>query len=203
MELRDIFKIISQRIWIFILIIVIVGVGTYFYTQSQSSKFIGSLTIYTMINPQADNPNYYEYDNYYTFQASESLLDTISAWFKDPAYLTQIYSMANEDLPDIKFKKYATLFSIKKNIPSSLVISINSTSQDYVRNVLESAKQFSIDNLTLWQKNGLVKNASISASDIFIVNEKPDMAINLVLGLISGFVIACLFVFGLEYFKKR
>ena len=203
MELRDIFKVIGNRIWIFVLIVAVIGVGTYFYTLNQSNKYIGSLTIYTMVNPQEDSPLFYEYDNYYTFQASESLLDTISAWFKDPAYLTKIYATANEDLPNIKFKKYATLLSIKKNIPTSLVISISSPSEEYVRNILESAKIFSINNLSEWQEKGLIKNASISASDIFIVNEKPDIMLNLMLGIISGILIAVLFIFSLEYFKKR
>lgn len=202
MQLKEMIKVILKHIWILVIVLIIFIGGVYYYTKKQPSQFSGSLTLYTMVDPQKESIEYYDYDNYYAFQSSKNLLDTIASWFSDPAYLNTIYAMADEDLPQTTLKNYAKLFETKKNAPSSLVVSIKSSNHSYVNNLLESAKQFSQNNITQWKQIGVLQNVSIVPSDIFIVEEKANTSLNLILGAISGLIISLLIIFGIEYFKK-
>jgi capsular polysaccharide biosynthesis protein len=206
MELKDYLKFITKRIWLFLAIVAVIIIGTYYNTIKRPNVFTGNVTFYTVVTNQitnTQNADFYGYDSYYSTEASKNLVDTLISWFKDPSYVSSIYGSAKENLPDINLKKYSKLISTQKTIPSTFSVSISSTDEEYVKNILAASKQFVKNNIDDWTAKGLLKNVKAESTDVFVVKEKPSLSINLSIALVVGLFIGFSLVYFLEYLKQK
>ncbi len=206
MTLKKYLQIFGKRIWIFIATLVIVLVGTYVFTISSHDNYSGSLSIYTLVTKQEipkDQSTFYEYDNYYAFQSSEIFADTVITWLKDPANVSTIYAQANQALPDISLKKYSRLITAKKNEPATVQISLQSDNKEFVDKLIDSTKYFVENKVTDWQNKGLLNNTEIEISNPIVVQEKPNMLMNMGIAFIVSIVLGLALVYFTEYIQTK
>lgn len=206
MTLKKYLQILGKRIWIFIITIIVVLISTYIFTASAPDSYSGSLSIYTIITQQSipqGQDSFYEYDNYYAFRSSEIFADTVITWLKDPSNVAEIYSSANEALPDISLKKYSRLITAKKNEPATVQISLNSDNEEYVNKLIDSTKYFIEDKVENWQKKGLLEDTEIEITSPIIIREKPDMLLNMGIATILAIVLGLALVYFTEYMKSK
>jgi capsular polysaccharide biosynthesis protein len=181
MQLREYIEIFLKRIWIFIIAIVVLTLGAYIFTVSQPDKYTGSLTIYSIINSDPKNnlqQSYYEFDNYYSFQAGGYLADTIISWLKDPVNVSWIYNDAGKDIPADNLKNYSKLIKGTKTEPATVQVTISSEDSDYVNKLIGSTEKFIINKSNEWKEKGILGNNQFDMSEAFVIKEKPPVLIN-------------------------
>lgn len=203
MEFKKYLKIISQNKWLLILIILISVLSTYFFSINKKVSYTGSLYANAIVNSEETTTIYYDYDNYYSLKASESYLDIVSSWLKDPASVTSIYNKANEILPETTISKYSKTITTKKVDPTTIQITVKSETIDKTKNVLSAIKNFITDKSHEYNQKGYIKNAVIVTGEIFIAKDITNININL---LISGFIsliLGLMFIFFINYFKEK
>lgn len=206
MTLKQYLQILGKRIWILITVVVIIMLATYIFTIKTPDKYSGSLSIYSVITQQEIPQNqgqFYEYDNYYAFQSSEIFASTIVNWLKDPANVAQIYSSADQALPDVALKKYSKLITAKKNEPSTVQITIQSNNQQFVEKLIDSTQKFVVAKTEEWKTKGLIDNTDLDISNPIIVKEKLDLLMNMGIALILSIVLGLALVYFTEYMQTK
>lgn len=206
MTLKKYLQILGKRIWIFIVTIIVILLATFIFTSTAEDTYSGSLSIYTIVTQQQipkDQGTFYEYDNYYAFKSSEIFADTVITWLKDPSNVAEIYSKANEALPDISLKKYSKLITAKKNEPATVQISLQSDNEEFVNKLIDSTKYFIEDKVEDWQQKGLLDNTEIEISNPIVIMEKPDMLTNIAIALIISIVLGLALVYLTEYMQTK
>jgi capsular polysaccharide biosynthesis protein len=204
MTLKRYLEIIIKNVWIIIIVVLVALGATYFFTTRLPDKYTGSLTIYTYIQPDSNShQDYYQYDGYYLYESSSLFTDSVVGWFNDPSNVSLIYDNANQQLPHTNIKNYQKLIQAKKNEQSSVQILVSSDSENYVRSVLESSREFTLNKIDSMQKKGLSKNIYLDTSDPFIITEKPSLTINMVVALIISIALGLSIVYFTEYMKVK
>jgi len=205
MQLKEYIEIFLKRIWIFIITIIVLTLGTYMFTVNQPNKFTGSLTVYSVINSDPKNieeHNFYEFDNYYSFQAGGYLADTIISWLKDPVNVSWIYENAGKDVPAETLKNYSKLIKGTKTEPATVQITISSEDSDYVNKLIVSTEKFIINKSEEWKQKGILANNQLDMSEAFVIQEKPPVLINTLIAFILSMILGLALVFFTEYMHK-
>lgn len=204
MELRDYLKIISKRIWLFISVVVVVLAGTYIFTITQPVTYDGSTLLNVVVKKSADaQSNYYDYDNYYAIQGSSLFADTIVAWLGDPSNVYDIYSLAGLSKPDISSKNLSKLITAQKKPPASVIVNFNSTDKDKVEKLMNAINEFVVNKTGTWSKEGLMENLHVDYSAPVVIEHKPSILTNMLIGLAAGIVLGLALVFFVDYMKRK
>lgn len=202
MELRDYLKIISKRIWILVVVTLVVTLGSYLFTASKPITFEGSTSINVVIKQSTTSkPDFYQYDNYYSIQASSLFADTVVDWLQDPSNVESIYSQANVNKSILNLKDYSELITAKKKLPATVTLTIDAEDSATVGSLIDSTTKFVQDKTTSWNREGLVKDIYLDNSKALVVEVKPPVTTNTALGLIIGLALGLAILFFVDYLK--
>jgi len=206
MELREYLKIFVARVWLFVATIIVVVGGTYVFTITRPQTYTGALTIYNVINadPQdISNGKFYEYDNFYSLEASKGYSDIIIAWLQDPSNVSQIYAQANKEIPAGNLKKFSQLIKATRIEPAAVEVFISSLDNDYVKSLLASTKQFVVNKNEDWKNKGMITDSHLDISEPIIYKDKAPILINLAIALVVGIILGLASVYLTEYLSKE
>lgn len=90
MELREYWSIVRRRMWIVIALIVVVLAATLALNRSAPPSYTATLRFIVGVPPEAARGDYYTYDRYYTWLASEYLADDFSEVLKSAAFAGEV-----------------------------------------------------------------------------------------------------------------
>lgn len=208
MELRDYLRIIGKRIWIFLASIIIVVLGCFLFTKMQPVSYEGGFSAYIVVNNSSNsdpltNDKYFSYDDYYAWQSSTNFADTVVSWLGDPANITEIYAKNNSNINVGGLKNYSKLFTVKKQLPSTVTVSIDAKDKNEVENLLAGAQDFIKDKTADWISRGIIQNTAIDVNDSIIITREPQIFLNSVLGLLAGIIIGLALVFFTDYMTRK
>lgn len=202
MELKDYLKIISQKFWILVVVTIIAGAATYLFSVMIPTSYDGVAYINVAVKSQ-NQGDYYQYDNYYSIQASSLFADTIALWLQDPANASQIYKEAGIDLSKYSLKNLQKLFQIKRKPPATVVITLNNSDKDKTEFLIARTINLVESQTKKWADEELVKNAEAVTSAPVVLEHKMPILLNTILGLIGGFILGLAVVFLAESLNKK
>lgn len=202
MELSDYWKIFLKKIWILILSVLVVGAISYFFTVRTPISYDASTNVNVLVKNSQESSNYYNYDGYYGIQASSLFSDTISSWLQDPANIVEIYKKSGIDTSSHSLKNLSKLITTKKRAPATIIININSDSINDAETISKNIIQFIEEKTKNLEKENLLKNVFIEASQSLVVDHKPPVTTNTIAGLIAGIILGIGLIFFFEYIKK-
>lgn len=202
MELKEYLNMIVKNKLIIFIIIIFSCLLTYYFTITKKVSYDGSLYVNAIVASQ-NLENEYDYDNYYSLKASESFLDIVIGWLKDPANIASIYAKTNEIFPQEKISKYSNIITSKKINPTTMQILISGESENYVKNILSSIKVFINDKSLIYSQNEYVKNANVVTGDIFVTKNIPNLYLNLIIAFFVGIFISIIFILFKGYMNKK
>lgn len=203
MELREYLAIIGKRSWLFITVILLITMGTYLFTVSQPKSYDASSFVNVVVKQSTEQkPDYYDYDNYYSLQASSLFADTIIAWLKDPSNVIKIYNQAQIERPDIKLNNFSRLIKTRKNNPATVQVMFNHKDKLIAESLINTTVKFIEDKTNQWAQQDLIKDVYIDNSQPIVIEYKPSVLLNTVIGFVAGIVLGLALVFFVEYLKK-
>jgi len=205
MELKDYLGIIGKHIWLLISIVIICTIGVLWYSSRMPASYDSSSFVTVTVqneNIQKDAA-YYDYDNFYSLQGSGFFADNIISWLSDPSNVSEVFSMAKIERPDVNLKKMSKVLQTKKKTPSSVQIIYNDVNKASSASIVESTIQFIKEKTESWNSKGLIKNIYIDNSPVISVVRKPDVALNTIIGFVSSLIIGLVIVFLSEYIIRK
>lgn len=90
MELRAYWRIVQRRMWVVIGLVLLVAVVSLFLRESTPPVYQASLRFIVGVPPEPVRGDYYTYDRYYAWLASEYLADDFSEVVKSEAFADKV-----------------------------------------------------------------------------------------------------------------
>jgi len=202
MELRDYFKLIGKHLILVVIIIVLSGLGTFFLSKYQPKTFTSATTL--IVNKKSaldqDKVTYYLFDNYYNVQSSGLFSQMVATWFESPALAKEIYEQAGLQVPDISQKALTKTFRAIREEPATIHLSTVG------KNPVELEKLINAASAVIQQKINEMGKTDTSFYNIvtfstITTENKVNLPLNTIIGLIAGLMVGIIAALGTEYFK--
>jgi capsular polysaccharide biosynthesis protein len=205
MELREYFRIIGRYWKLFWGVVIIFSVGAYLFSAYQPKTYLAS-TSATVNKGSAvtqSQVNYYLYDNYYNVQSSLYFSQIVVSWFSSPAVIKEVYDKAEVPVPAISQSKLPKMFKTIRQEPATINISTVNASRDDAEKLVNAAAEVMQE-----KSNELGRTDKENVYDIvkfgtIVTDNKADVALNTIIGLIIGVLLGAVLSLGVEYFRKK
>lgn len=102
MELREYGQVVWRRIWIVVALVAIVLIVSMALGKSSAPTYEASLRFIVGVPPEPPRGDYYTYDRYYTWLASEYLADDFSEVVKSAAFAGNVTARLNQGATPIQ-----------------------------------------------------------------------------------------------------
>lgn len=204
MEIRDYFKLIGKHWVIFLIIVVLGGLSASIWTKTRPQSYLASttVTVNKASNLKQQDVNYYLYDNYYNVQSAALFSQIVVSWFTSPALVKEIYEKAGVPMPNILQSKLGKIFKAVRQEPSTVNLSVSHVNKEEAGQLIVAATDVLQD-----ETNKLSKNSDslyeIAKFAPIISDNKPNLILNTLIGLVAGFLIGLILILGIEYFKEE
>lgn len=202
MELKQYIKIIKQHIKLVAAVLILVGTFAFVFSAIRPITYETSLSLLisrTTIQETED----YKYDGYYAIQANDLFANTTVGWLKSPEIVVAIYKEAGVSLSAENLRKLEKNFKAFKTSPHSVEVKFKSKTKKDAQSVVKAAVSVLEKKTKIIGRTSQEEIAfSIIGSEPVIVEKKPNLILNTMVGLISGIFLGILLVFSKEYFKE-
>lgn len=203
MELRDYLKIMVQRIWLLVGIVLVVVLGVVLFTRSQPASWDGSLLINITKKAETSQNSSYQYDKYYSIQASGLFADTVVSWLSDPDSVLEVYNKVSVKVPDASITQLGKIFNAKKVLPSNVQMKYSSTDRDTIEPILIAGAELVKVKTQNLLKLDSTNNFEITYGDPVVIEHSKSLVTNIVVAFVVGIILGLMIVFSVEYLKPR
>lgn len=199
MELKEHLTIIKKFKLFIIIFTLLVTASAFLFTYYQPITYSASISFaIKRINKQSTP--YYD-DSYYGIQASDLFAQTVISWFLTPSVILDIYNNAKIEPNIVNLEKFVSRFKTKKYSAQNIVVKFKerdekttkalSTSVAQVMEEKAGALNQSADNKALFE---------IDSENPVIVQNKPKLVLNTIIGFIVGLIISLILIYLYSYF---
>ena len=132
MEVKDYIRFLSKNYIAVIIITLTFALITYLITIAQPNTYQSSASLEVIkleTKPQSETP-YFQYDNYYSYQAASAASDNLIGWIESAATVAQVYNKAGYQIPSANIKDLSKTFTATKTVGTSAIVSISYSSKD-------------------------------------------------------------------------
>lgn len=205
MELKDYLKIIGKSWTTIFGIAALVTILITIWTMIQPLKYDASNTI--VVNKpdpvSQRTATYYQYDKYYSIQASSLYSDTLAAWLSSPDTAKEIYEKADYPVPDVSLKKLAKIFKPRQQPPVTVSVTIRDQDKDKAEKLVNA----SIDVLKTKVAQQHASDAQGDYFEVFngktiVLPARQDLLLNMVIGAVAGLILGFMTAFLREYLRS-
>lgn len=200
MELKEYFKIIEKDKRVIIKTTILTLAFAIAFSYLQKTSYESSVSLFIIKNG-TQSTDEFKYDGYYALQSGEIVADNLEKMLQSPQVVSEIYQTANIDSNFDKIKKYKKSFTVHKMSNQYVEVSFNSETRENAEKISKSITK------TVQQKMEQAKSSSedevsfsIENNAPVIVEKKPDIALNSLIGIFSGFFLGVIIVLIKKYF---
>lgn len=145
MELNEYLAVI-RRWWLLILLAILVlggGLLSYAATRPASYEAIATVSFVKRVVPIDQRGPDFQYDNYYSLEASRLLAQMGAGWLEEPATVQTVYQRANVPLPSgLSPKRYSRLIEVDQLRQATLQVATSADTADRARQLASAATNF-------------------------------------------------------------
>jgi len=203
MELKEYIKIIKKRTRMILTIGILVAVSTLLFSVLKPINYETSLSLFINKNKTQQTDDF-KYDGYYALQAGEVIADSIQQWLKSPETVNAIYQKAQVDSSFGNIKSYTKKFDAKKMSAQYVEVKFGSSTEEEAGKISSAVVETIKDKLKNLEENSEEElSFSIESENPIIIENRPRVYLNVVIGFISGLFLVVFIVFGKEYFSNE
>ncbi|MEA1937156.1 MAG: Wzz/FepE/Etk N-terminal domain-containing protein [Patescibacteria group bacterium] len=201
MELREYLKIIKRKTKLILTVAMITGLSAFLFSVVQPIKYEISLSLFVNKDKTQETDDF-KYDGYYALQAGEIITGSIAEWLKSPELVDAIYQEAGAERNFKDLKSYTKKFTVKKMSAQYVEVKFKTNSKEDAEKISVAVVKIVGSKVkTLGENSEQEISFLIENEKPIIIESKPDAFFNLIVGLVSGFVLGIFAVFVKEYFK--
>lgn len=192
MELRQYWRIVLRRLWMVILLVAVVLGASLALRSPRPVLFQASMRFNVGLEPESKGGDYYSYDRYYAWLASEYLIDDLTEVVKSAAFAEAV----SRELPDINFGAGTITADKKHRIMTVRIVwgneeELRSIAEATVRVIQEQSGDFFGQLGDKEPDIRLIDPPSIAPAPRSL-KEKLDLPIRLILALLAGLALTFL-----------
>ncbi|MFA6098572.1 MAG: hypothetical protein WCV50_02260 [Patescibacteria group bacterium] len=196
-------SILKKYRWLIIIITAVSLIATFLFSYLRPVFYDTSISFsINRINKQETTE--YQYDGYYAIQASDLFSQTVMSWFMTPSVLLEMYDSAKIDPQITTISSFTSRFKTKKFSPQNIVVNYKERDHNTAEKIGQAI--ISIVETKAAASNQTSDNKSVFevvGSKPVIVEDKPNIWLNVVLGFIAGLIISLAIAYLAEYWHKE
>ncbi len=199
MELKQYWKILKRRLWIVILITLVTGVASFLVSPEAQVNYVASTRLILSVPPEEPNGEFFRYNKYYAWVASEYLVDDFGELIRSQAFLEDVKAELEDPTVDINNLKAATRSERTHRI---LTLTTTSKNREQALRVANAAVQVIQKKSKYYLAQLEEEGARVRVIDPpTVVRESTQLRSSLNIGLrtILGFLAGLALVFFLHY----
>ena len=202
MEYPEHKSLLRKNLPLLIVLPILVGVAALLFSYYAPTYYKSSISFaVNRINKQETVD--YQYDGYYAIQASDLFSQTVVSWFFTPSVLLEIYEQAEVEPNIDSLERFTNRFKAKKYSSQNIVVSFKERDQDTAEKISQSIIQTVQDRgAKLNQTSDQKALFEVVGSTPVIDDQKPNVILNTVIGIIVGFFAGLGLVYLIRYFKN-
>ncbi len=192
--------IVKYRIFIIILTLVaIIAAGGFTYLKPVEHDTSIAFSI-NRINKQETED--YQYDGYYAIQASDLFSQTVMSWMMTPSVLLEIYERAGIDPQITSTENFISRFKAKKYSPQNVVVRYRERDKQTAQKIADAIIAI-VEEKTAAAVQTSDQKAffEVVGSLPVIVEKKPLLWLNLIIGLVGGLLVSIIAAYTVEYLR--
>lgn len=205
MELRDYLLIIKKSWGLIVWITLLITIATIIWSVTQPIKYEAGVTIVVnKSNPVPQrNANFFQYDKYYSIQASSLQADTLAAWLTGPGTAQEIFAKAGYVVPDESLKKLGRIFKPRQLPPVTLIITLTDKDKTKAEKLVQATVTLLDEKTKEQRKNDDPDNYfSIISGPTVVAQAKQDLLVNTLLALLGGAIVGLIVAYLKHYLKE-
>ncbi len=198
MEIKLFLQIIKRQIWWFVIPLVVVVAFSALFTLQQKSRYTAHFSLSAIPVSQAEGSSSYE-----TLRSAWVFVATVRTWLHEEAVVARILKEAGID-PKSVSRPLTELFSAPYlENTFSLPIQITGQTKEETEKLSQAAiKIIKQQTQTFNQTSKTGLSFAIEASDPYIVEQKPNLKYNLLLGLVGGILLGLFVALSKHYIES-
>ncbi len=188
--------------WIIVVIAVVAMVAAAVWSYVKPVEYDVSIAFsINRINKQETAD--YQYDGYYAIQASDLFSQTVMSWMMTPSVLLEMYELAGIDPQITTTENFTSRFKVKKFSSQNIAVRFSERDEDTAQKIAAAITQIvegkasaaiqTSDNKAFFEVIG---------AKPLIVETKPMVLLNMIIGLVGGLLIATSTVYAVEYLRN-
>lgn len=186
MELRQYWRIVRRRLWMVVLLVAIVLGASLALRSPRPALFQASMRFNVSLEPESKGGEYYSYDRYYAWLASEYLIDDLTEVVKSEAFAETV----SRELADIDFGTGTITAEKKHRIMTIRIVwgnekELRSIAEATAKVIREQSSDFFGQLSTRETDIKLIDPPSIAPASRSL-KDKLDLPIRLLLALLAG-----------------
>ncbi len=206
MELKDYLRMISRSWQLIIGITILVTALVLVWSVLQPVKYESSTTVVVnKPNPVSQRSvSFFQYDKYYSIQASSLFADTLTAWLSSPSTAKEIFEKAGFPVPDVNLRKMSRIFKPRRLPPATLNVTVVDKDREKAEKLVSAAVAVIEEKTEEQRKNDDPDHYfTIISGSMVTAAAKQDLLINTLVGLIGGLILGLIGGFLREYLRKQ
>ncbi|MBU0598220.1 hypothetical protein KKF61_04485 [Patescibacteria group bacterium] len=193
--------IVKKYRW-FIVIATLVAVGASIVFSYIKPVYYDTSISFAINRVNKQETQDYQFDGYYAIQASDLFSQTVMSWFMTPSVLLEMYELAGIDPQISTIEELTSRFKAKKFSPQNIVIRYKERDQKTAENIAQAI-------ITTVEEMAAESNQTSDHKSLFmvvgskpvVVEKKPVIWLNGVIGLASGLVISLVISYFIAYWQ--
>ncbi|MBU0707146.1 hypothetical protein KKG41_02110 [Patescibacteria group bacterium] len=196
-------QVIKRNLLAILIISILVGAAAFLFSYYSPTKYKTSISFaVNRINKQETAD--YQFDGYYAIQASDLFSQTVVSWFYTPSVLMEIYDLAEVEPNITTLERFTNRFKTKKYSSQNIVVIFQE--RDHT-----TAEKISQSIISTVQERGAELNRTSDQKALFeivgstpvIVEQKPMLILNTVVGLVVGLFLSLGLIYFIRYLRTE
>lgn len=203
MNLKDYFQVVREKIIFIIIVAVLCGVLSLILGFLQKDSFDASILM-TVHRAEREKSEDFQYDNYYSIQAAEYLVNTVTGWVETPEAITLVYKKAG--LESEMGDAYQEAKKVKpKQLSSHLInVRLNNKDRENTEKLASALVEVTKDKVEKIEVDAEGNSSfSVQADEPIITLKKYNPYLVGIFGFLGGIFIALGLAFLREYLKEE
>lgn len=203
MDIRSYFGPLKRKFWLIVLIALLTGLVTSLFTWKYAPTIYKGELYITIASTDDQQTEDYKYGNYYANYASIEFARTLSGWMESGGFVDSVYKDAQVNLSDDQdiFGKLFGAIRSKRVERANILLSYRSKNPENADRIMASLR----DNLTELingYNNSAATKYTIANPQDQIIESKPNISLNTIIGLIAGLMLGVLLAYLIEFFGR-
>ena len=204
MELREYTKIIKKGLPLLAVLATGFGGLAFLVSKQMSPTYTASLTLYVKRQATEAREDYYTFDGYYSQQAAEKFTETVVGFLKSKDILLASAKLADLPIDQESLEQLESSIKIKQVAPQLVSLEVKKEDSNAAKTSCTALAQATTERINLLNQTG-DKSISVDLlnTEPLVEKNEPKVILNSLVGLLTGLLLASLYIFLKEYFTPH
>lgn len=204
MEIKDYLQIIRKHLWLFVGVVLISIILSYVLTIIQPKTFTAQSTVMATKTSNAGPKECYDENSKLCTTAllSNNYAQIVAKWYTTASITAKIYQAAGINIPNARQDKLAKTFKAVYTPEGVVSVTITGKNSNDLVNLLNSSYSV-LQNKTSEFSDSKQNQYELTQTVPYVSENSPRTLLNIIIGIICGFILGTLAVMGKEYFRNN